>query len=152
MRSFSEVISSDGLLPEFRSHLALAENLTDLVTDPPTILIDEKQNLFFYQGYPVHLAPTTFNLMALLAKRPGEVITKDEMYSHLWPDLSNPGSSSNPYDRQILDHKRKITTQIKKALKGKTEIPPEEIKNLIKTRRKVGYMLNLKYEEVFFLV
>ena len=151
VRSFSEVISSDGLLPEFRSRLALAENLSDLVTDPPTILIDEKQNLFFYQGYPVHLAPTTFNLMALLAQRPGEVITKDEMYSHLWPDLSNPGSSSNPYDRQISDHKRKITTQIKKALKGKAEITLEETKDLIKTKRKVGYVLNLNYEEVFML-
>jgi len=56
-----------------------------------------------------------------------------------------------PSDRQISDHKRKITTQIKKALKGKAEITLEEIKNLIKTRRKVGYVLNLNYEEVFML-
>lgn len=90
--------------------------------------------------------------MALLAQRPGEVITKDEMYSHLWPNLSNPSNSSNPYDRQISDHKRKITTQIKKALKGKTEIPLEEIKDLIKTKRKVGYVFNLKNEEVSLLV
>jgi len=93
----------------------LAGNLSDLVTDPPVILLDEKQNLFFYRGYPVQLAPTTFKLMALLAKRPGEVVTKDEIYAHLWPEFSNSGKS-NPYDRQISDHKRKLTTQIMKAI------------------------------------
>jgi len=152
VRPFSEVISNNDLLSGFRSHLALAENLSDLVTDPPTILIDEKQKLFFYQGYPVHLPPTTFKLMALLAKRPGEVVTRDEIYAHLWPDLSNPGSSSNPYDRQVSDHKRKITTQIKKALKGKTDADLSQIKDMIHTKRKVGYVLNVKYEEVFLLV
>jgi len=99
-----------------------------------------------------HIAVIVYEkLQALLAKKPGEVITKDEMYSHLWPDLSNPASSSNPYDRQISDHKRKITTQIKKAQKGKTDLDPDQIKDLIKTRRKVGYVLNLKDEEVFLL-
>lgn len=114
-----EILSDNSLLSQFRSCFAMAENFSTLITDPPPVLIDEKQNLFFYQGYPVHLAPTTFNLMILLAKRPGEVITKDEMYSHLWPDFSNPGSSSDPYNRQISEHKQKITTQLKKPLKGK---------------------------------
>ncbi|MBW2084158.1 MAG: hypothetical protein JRI39_14070 [Deltaproteobacteria bacterium] len=45
-----------------------------------------------------------------------------------------------------------ITTQIKKALKGKTDADPDQIKSLIKTKRKVGYVLNVKYEEVFLLV
>ncbi len=68
-------------------------------------------------------------------------MTRDEIYAHLWPDLSDPTSSSNPYDRQISDHKRKITTQIEEALKGKIEITLEEIKNLIETKRKVGICL-----------
>ncbi|MFH1349339.1 MAG: winged helix-turn-helix domain-containing protein [Pseudomonadota bacterium] len=151
VKPFSEIMSNDGLLAQFRSRLALAKNLVDLVTDPPTVLIDEKQNLFFYQGAMVHLAPATFKLMALLAKRPGEVVTKDEIYAHLWPDFTNPGTSSNPYDRQISDHKRKITTQIQKGLEGKIETSPKKIKNLVKTVRKVGYVLNFKREGVFFL-
>ena len=98
VRPFSEITSNDGLLGQFRSRLALTENLSHLVTDPPVILLDEKQKLFFYRGYTVQLAPTTFKLMALLAKRPGEVVSKDEIYANLWPDLSNPGTSK-PHDR-----------------------------------------------------
>ncbi|RJR42795.1 MAG: DEAD/DEAH box helicase [Desulfobacteraceae bacterium] len=152
VKPFSEIVSTNGLLGQFRSRLALAENLSNLVTDPPVILLDEKQNLFFYCGYPVRLAPTTFNLMALLAKRPGQVVTRDDTYAHLWPEFSNGGGSSTPYDRQISDHKRKIATQIRKAMEGKTGIDRDDMKNLIKTRRKVGYMLNLKNEEVFLII
>jgi hypothetical protein len=151
VKPFSEITSNDGLLGQFRSRLAMAKDLSELVTDPPVILLDEKQNLFFYRGHPVQLAPTTFKLMTLLAKRPGEVLTKDEIYSCLWPDFSNPGNSSNPYDRQISDHKRKITTQLKKATMGKIEVTHEEIKNLIKTIRRVGYRLNLEQADVHHL-
>jgi len=87
-----------------------------------------------------------------LAIRPGEVVSRSEIYERLWPEmLSNPDSSSNPYDRQISDHKRKIAVQIRKAIKGKAEIDPAQIKNLIRTRRKIGYMLDLKREEVYVL-
>jgi len=54
-------------------------------------------------------APQLVGLMAFLAQWPGEVVTRDEIYSHLWPDHSNPHGSGKPYDRQISDHKRKIT-------------------------------------------
>ncbi len=154
IRSFAEIVANDGLLARFRSSLALTDNLAQLVTGAPEILIDERQNLFFYAGFRVELAPTTFKFMGLLAIRPGEVVSRSEIYEHLWPESpSNPDYSSNPYDRQISDHKRKIAVQTKKAVKGKAEIDPDQIKNLIRTRRKVGYMLDLKREEVciFFL-
>jgi DNA-binding winged helix-turn-helix (wHTH) protein len=151
-RVFSEIISNDGLFGQFRSRLALAENVADLATDFPKVLLDEKRNVFFYLGYPVHLSPTTVKLMALLAKRGGEVVIKDEIYSHLWPEFSNPGTSSSPYDRQISDHKRKLTTQIMKSLTGKTDNDLDNLKNLIKTRRNVGYVLNLKNQEIFLLI
>ena len=110
------------------------------------ILIDEKQMLLFYKGYPVQLPPTTFKLMLLLSKRPGQIVTRDEIYSSLYPDSPN---SSRPYDRQTSDHKRKILIQIKKALKD--PLNPNELRNLIKTRRKVGYVLNIKQENVIIL-
>ena len=110
-------------------------------------LIDEKQMLLFYKGYPVELPPTTFKLMLLLTKRPGQIVTRDEIYSSLYPDSPN---SSRPYDRQISDHKRKILTQIKKALKD--PLNPNELRSLIKTRRKVGYMLNINQDNIMVIV
>ena len=151
VRPFSVIISDNGLLGQFRSCLALAENLSDLVTNPPTVLIDEKQNLFFCRRYPVQLAPTTFKLMALLTRRPGEVVTKEEIYAHLWPEFSGAGASSNPYDRQISDHKRRIAVQMKKVIKNKGSNEADHVRDLITTRRKVGYLLNLKRNEVFVL-
>ena len=105
-----------------------------------------------FPSLSVTLPPTSFSLLTLLAKRAGEVVTRDEIYSHLWPDFSDPDGSSNPYEHQISDHKRKIISQIKKAVKGKMDPTSEEIKGLIITKRKVGYMLNLKREEVWVLV
>jgi len=146
---FADISANDELLARFRSSLAMTENLSEVALNPSTILIDEKQNLLFYAGLRVELAPTTFKFMGLLAIRPGEVVSRSEIYEHLWPESpSNPDYSSNPYDRQISDHKRKIAVQTKKAVKGKAEIDPDQIKNLIRTRRKVGYMLDLKREEV----
>jgi len=121
------------------------------VIPPPEILLDEKQNLFFYHGFPVRLPPTTFKLMALLAKRPGQVVTRDEIYVHLWPEYASADGSDHPYDRQISDHKRKITTQIKKAFKGKDGADPGKAAELIKTWRKVGYLLLAPREQVWFL-
>ena len=121
------------------------------MTDVPVILLDEKQNLFFYRGCPVRLAPTTFKLMALLAKRPGEVVTKDEIYAHLWPEFSNTGTSSNPYDRQISDHKRRIAVQMRKVIKDERGNETDDPKDLITTRRKIGYFLNLNRAQVFVL-
>ena len=66
---FSEINSNNDLPGLFRSRLALAENLSDLVTNPPVILLDEKQNLISYREYPVQLAPTTFKLMAILGTK-----------------------------------------------------------------------------------
>ncbi len=145
-RPLSEILSSQELLSILRSRLTQVNNLSELIHDPPLILIDEKQMLLFYKGYPVQLPPTTFKLMLLLSKRPGEVITRDEIYSSLYPDSPN---TSRPYDRQISDHKRKILTQIKKALNPPPN--PNELRNLIKTRRKVGYVLTLKQEGIKIL-
>jgi DNA-binding winged helix-turn-helix (wHTH) protein len=152
IRPFAEIAANDGLLARFCSSLALTDNLARLATGTPEILIDEKQSLFFYAGFRVELPPTAFRFMALLGKRPGEVVNRNEIYDRLWPEmLSNPDSSSNPYDRQISDHKRKIATQIQKAVKGKAEIKPERIKTLIRTRRRVGYVLDRKREEIYVL-
>ena len=108
---------------------------------PTKALAEEKK--------PVELPPTTFRLMVLLAKRPGEVITREEIYTQLWPEFISAGDSPSPYDRQISDHKRKITTGIKRAIKGKKGLETARVKDLIKTRRKVGYMLDIDPGDVY---
>jgi len=151
VRGFQEIIEDDGLLAEFRSRLASALSLHDLTSNPPAIVIDEKQGLFFYRGFAVELPPTTFRLMVLLAKRPGEVITREEIYTQLWPEFISAGDSPSPYDRQISDHKRKITTGIKRAIKGEKGLEKARVKDLIKSRRKVGYMLDIDPGDVYVL-
>jgi len=63
------------------------------------------------------------------------VVTRDEIYAHLWPEFSHPDTSANPYDHQISDHKWKITIQIKRVVKGITPVDSEPVKDVIKTAR-----------------
>jgi DNA-binding response OmpR family regulator len=126
---------------------APTENLDELLAEQPIILLDESQHLFFYRGVPVVLPPAEFKLIALLAKRPGEVVSRKEIYARLWPESDSFG----PYEHQISDHKIRILRQIKKALVGKTGVDPTSIKGLIKTVRKVGYKLDLKREDIRIL-
>ncbi len=37
-------------------------------------------------GVPVHIIPKTFDLLAYLVQRHGQIVTKDDLYNHLWPD------------------------------------------------------------------
>ena len=77
VKPFSAVIADVGFQDGLPSRLTTADSLSSgLVTHPAAVLLDEKRNLFFYQGLPVHLAHTTFRLMALLAKRPCQVVTR----------------------------------------------------------------------------
>jgi len=80
-----------------------------------------------------------------------QVVTRDEIYAHLWPEYASGNGSDHPYDRQISDHKRKITMGIKKALKGKDGADLGQPGELIKTWRKVGYMLDVKGKMTFVL-
>ncbi len=38
-------------------------------------------------GRPVPLEPKAFNLLALVAQRPGHVFSKQELFDTLWPDI-----------------------------------------------------------------
>jgi len=49
-----------------------------------------------------------------------------------------------PHDRQISDHKRKIILQVGKAMKNAQGWESSKTDPLITTKRKIGYVLNLK--------
>ena len=71
-----------------------------------------------------------------------EAFGLDSQIITILKDKYGPELLLNPTDRQISGHKRKILTQIKKALNPPPN--PNELRNLIKTRRKVVYVLNMK--------
>ncbi len=55
-----------------------------------------------------------------------------------------------PYEQQLRDHKRKILQKLKSVAK-KYKLKQKDIKNLIKTKYKVGYILNLSKEDVVII-
>jgi DNA-binding winged helix-turn-helix (wHTH) protein len=87
----------------------------------------------------------------LLAKRPKEIVTRQELYDRLWPGEMSYDGNNKPYERQISDHKSKLIAQIRKGITGKVAVEKDELKTLIFTRPKVGYMLNVGKENVVVL-
>ena len=146
-----EILSNEHLLSALQDQLANAKNLADLIMNPPAILLDEYQQLFFYRGIPVKLRPISFSYLFFLARTPEKYVRRETIYDHLWPGEANYQGSDKPYERQISDHKRKLINEIKKGTAGQTEIPTAEIESLITTRLKVGYMLNVAKENVLTL-
>jgi DNA-binding winged helix-turn-helix (wHTH) protein len=118
------------------------------MADPPVIFIDEGQQLFFYRGCPIKLQPASFHYLAILAEKPKQIVARDEIYRRLWPGPMKYDGSNKPYERQISDHKRRCIAQIRKGGEGKLTIDPGELETLIFTRPKVGYMLNVRKEDV----
>jgi DNA-binding winged helix-turn-helix (wHTH) protein len=147
----ADILRNRSLLFALRTRLADTHDLRELITDTPAFFIDERQQLFFYRGIPIKLQPVCFHYLLLLAEKPKQIVTRDEIYHRLWPGPMNYDGSNKPYDRQISDHKRRCVAQIKKSITGKIEMALGELEALIITRPKVGYMLNLRQEEVLLL-
>ncbi|MCL4853615.1 MAG: winged helix-turn-helix domain-containing protein, partial [Bryobacteraceae bacterium] len=119
----------------------------DVEADPkPSFILDIAQHRVSYMGATVDLQPTPLKFIALLARKPGKIVTKKEIYDSIW---GFHDAADNPiYDHQITDTKstlvRTLVSQVGKA-RG---IPAREIQGLIKTKAKVGYWLDLPPEEV----
>lgn len=105
-RETLETIAEDmNLLARFRKQLAGVKTLHEFIPNPPEMVIDERQRRFFFRGLPVSLTGKAFDLLVLLARRPLEIVTRSEIYNHLWPECRLSLSSARPYERQITDHK-----------------------------------------------
>ncbi|MCK9364154.1 MAG: hypothetical protein M0P74_11240 [Syntrophales bacterium] len=149
--TLAELLRNGSLLAELRHRLTSVNHLSELIADPPAIVIDERQKLFFYRGLPVPLRPVSFSYMLLLAQSPKEVVPREEIYSRLWPGELDYEGTNKPYEGQVSDHKRKLVAEIKKGIAGRMEIREGEMKGLIATRPKTGYMLNCDRENVLIL-
>ncbi len=140
--ALADLLRKRSLLVELRSRLTCVTHLSELIADPPAIVIDERQKLFFYRGVPVPLRPVSFSYMLLLAQSPREVVPREEIYSRLWPGELDYEGTNKPYEGQVSDHKRKLIAEIKRGIAGRMEIREREMEGLITTRPKTGYMLN----------
>lgn len=149
--TLAELLHNRSLLTELRSRLTCVTHLSELIADPPAIVIDERQKLFFYRGVPVPLRPVSFSYMLLLAQCPKEVVPREEIYSRLWPGELDYEGTNKPYEGQVSDHKRKLIAEIKRGIAGRMEIREGEIADLIATRSKTGYMLNCGRENILIL-
>jgi hypothetical protein len=139
------------LLAALRGKLAHVRTLTELIADPPVILIDEGQKLFFYRGISILLRPASFSYVLILARTPGQFVMRERIYRHLWPGEMNYEGSNQPYERQITDHKRRLIAEIRNGITGRVEIQEGEMEALIATRHRMGYMLNFSREHVLIL-
>lgn len=149
--TLADLLRNRSLLTELRSRLTCITHLSELIADPPAIVIDERQKLFFYRGVPVPLRPVSFSYMLLLAQCPKEVVPREEIYSRLWPGEIDYEGTNKPYEGQVSDHKRKLIAEIKKGIAGRMEIREGEMAALIATRPKTGYMLNCDRGNVLIL-
>jgi len=139
------------LFSAFRARLARVRTLAELIADPPTIVIDEGQKLFFYRGIPILLRPVSFVYILLLARTPGQFVLRERIYERLWPGEMNYEGSDKPYERQVSDHKRRLIGEIRRGTAGRVEVEEGEMESLIATRHRTGYMLNLTWEHVLIL-
>lgn len=80
------------------------------------IVIDKEQYIVFLKGKPVDLARKEFELLCLLASKPGRVFYRNEILSRVWGDDVYVG------DRTIDVHIRKIRSklgdEVVKTIKG----------------------------------
>lgn len=149
--SLADLLRNRSLVAMLRSRLTCVNHLSELIADPPAILIDERQRLFFYRGVPVPLRPVSFCYMLLLAQNPREVVPRAEIYSRLWPGELDYDGANKPYEGQVSDHKRKLVAEIRKGIAGQVVIREGEMEALIAMRSKTGYMLNCDRENVLIL-
>jgi len=145
--TINEVLSNKQAINDIREAINNGRQLADVVKTLPKIVIDKKEQNVFYFGYLVILPEQTFKMFYILAKNVGQAVKKEEIYEYLYGSKS---SKNMPYEQQLRDHKRKIIQKLKSVAK-KYKIKQKEIKDLIKTKYKVGYILNLTKEDVVII-
>ncbi len=112
------------LLARVRAHLRRApERVTDSAIDAGDFHIDPAAHSVAVLGHPVHLTPREFDLLLLLARNPGKVLTHRVLLTAIW------GAQS----AQQPEYLRVFVGQLRKKLQGETH------KEYIQTEPWVGY-------------
>lgn len=98
------------------------------VIDLSELRIDRLNHQVIVYGQEIHLTPTEFEILLLLASYPGRVFGAEEIFSRVWQEKYFESNNT------VMVHIRK--------LREKVELNPQEPR-LIKTVWGIGYKLNL---------
>ena len=110
-------------LAEFDSS---AEEVGAIATHRTTHLIEinlQSPGIVRARGGEVFLPPLSFELLAALAERPGEVVTRAALYHRLWPD-------GGPEDQQLDGHRRNLLRRLRPMLGHNTDRIAEVVRGI----------------------
>lgn len=91
--------------------------------------VDRRSRSVIAYGNEVHLTPTEFGILHLLASHPGQVFSAEEIFSRVW-------------DEKYFDSNNTVMVHIRK-IREKVELNPRE-PLLIKTVWGIGYKIDAK--------
>lgn len=106
-----------------RVALRRAENEKEQVVTFGEVRLDLRAHTVARAGAHVHLTPTEFRLLALLAGNPGKVLTQAQILKHVW----GPNTHNSQYLRIYMGH-----------LRQKLELYPAQPAHFI-TENGIGY-------------
>lgn len=81
-----------------------------------TLEIDPAARLVRLDGDVVHLTPTEFDLLALLAARPGAVFSREQLLADVWG--WRDGSGQRTVDSHVRGLRRKLGTDLVRTVHG----------------------------------
>ena len=74
----------DELLAQVHALLRRGGRLSSLVTQVGRLVVDEPAHRVLFAGDEIHLGPTAFNLLAVLARHAGQVLPKARLLELVW--------------------------------------------------------------------
>jgi DNA-binding winged helix-turn-helix (wHTH) protein len=87
------------------------------------------------EGCEVRLPPLSFELLAALAERPGEVVTRQALYLRLWPEGGPEEQQLDFHRRTLLDRLRGIVgleaaraAEVIRGIGLRMTLPPEQVR------------------------
>jgi len=115
--------STQELLARVRAHLRRAPERTTAAIEAGDFMVDTASHVITVQGKPIHLTPKEFDLLTLLARNAGKVMTHRALLTAVWGDQS-------AYQPEYL---RVFIGQLRKKLEAETG------RQYIQTEPWVGY-------------
>lgn len=108
------------LVARVRALLRRVERATEVTDDAPLVLGDVALDLggrrVARAGETVHLTPTEFDLLVFLARRPGQVFTREQLLHEVWG--YRDGSGARTVDSHVRALRRKLGAKIVRTVHG----------------------------------
>ncbi|HEX9969787.1 MAG TPA: response regulator transcription factor [Acidimicrobiales bacterium] len=99
-----------------RAERASASTVAPSVLRVDDIEVDVAARRVRHGGEVVHLTPTEFDLLRVLAERPGTVFTRDKLLAEVWG--YPPGSGGRTVDTHVQAVRRKLGAEVVRTVHG----------------------------------